>query len=327
MSPRSFSRREALRTSIVAGLAVASGRPRRLLSARQSLTPVNFQVPARACDCHVHIFGDTARFPFSPARTYTPPPALVPDLLARHRLLHMDRVVVVQPSVYGTDNSCTLDALKQLGARARGVAVIATDTSEAVLDAMHRQGVRGIRINLGTAGVTDPEVARQRLRDAIARVKNRRWHIQMFTQLSVVEALRAELEASPVPIVFDHFAQAQGGLGVQQPGFATLVNLVRTGKAFVKISAPYLCSTKAPDYEDMQTLARALVDANPMQILWGSNWPHPDSTPVAGRAATDIAAPLAIDEGHILNLLPAWIPDANRRQTVLVDNPAKLYEF
>jgi predicted TIM-barrel fold metal-dependent hydrolase len=327
MSTRSISRRDALFGSIVAGLAVASGHPRRVLSAQPSLTPVNFQVPPRACDCHVHIFGETAKFPFSPGRTYTPPPALVPDLLARHRVLHMDRVVVVQPSVYGTDNSCTLDALQQLGSRARGVAVIAADTSEAALDAMHRQGVRGIRINLGTAGVTDPEVARQRLRDAIARVKNRRWHIQMFTQLSVVEALKADLAASPVPVVFDHFAQAQGSAGVQQPGFATLVNLVGTAKAFVKISAPYLCSTKAPDYEDMQPLARALVDANPRQILWGSNWPHPDSTAVAGRAATAIAPPLAIDEGHVLNLLPAWVPDASRRQMILVDNPARLYEF
>ena len=322
-----LSRRDILIGSAAAGAAALMRHPKVFADSTQSITAVNFDVPAGACDSHVHVFGDPKRFPFSPARTYTPEPALVEELRAHLRALHMERVVIIQPSVYGIDNSCTLDALRQLGARARGIAVIDARTSDDALDGMHRDGIRGIRINLGTAGVTDPAVARQRLWDAIQRVTGRRWHIQMFTQLSVIEAVSGDIRAASVPVVFDHFGQAQGALGVQQPGFATLLNLVRTGKAYVKISAPYLCSTRAPDYPDMLPLARALIAANPERILWGANWPHPDSSQVPGRAATDIAPPLPIDDGRVFNQLAVWAPDAAQRKAILVDNPSRLYGF
>src|SRR5439155_7168425 len=127
----------------------------------QPATKVNFDVPAGACDCHVHIFGDPQRYPFFSGRVYTPETASVAELRALHQALHMDRVVIVQPSVYGTDNSCTLDAVKQLGSRARGVAVIDETTSHLALDDMHRGGIRGIRLNLETAGMTHPSDARR----------------------------------------------------------------------------------------------------------------------------------------------------------------------
>jgi predicted TIM-barrel fold metal-dependent hydrolase len=321
------SRREMLVTSASAGAAFLLRRTTAFGQQGSSQTPVNFQVPAGACDCHVHIFGDVKRFPFFAGRTYTPPAASISDLRARHQLLHMERVVIIQPSVYGTDNACTLDALQQLGPRARAVAVVDANISDAALDSMHRQGVRGIRINLGTAGVTDPNVARQRVREAAQRLKGRPWHVQLFTQLSVVEALSDDLDASPVPLVFDHFAQAQGALGVGQPGFATLLNLVRSGKAYVKISGPYLCSRQAPDYADMQPLARALIEANPQRILWGSNWPHPNPPQTPPRTATDITPPWPIDDGRVLNQLAVWVPGADQRKAILVDNPARLYAF
>jgi predicted TIM-barrel fold metal-dependent hydrolase len=133
------------------------------------LTPINFKVPARACDCHTHIFGDTGRFPFSPARTYTPEPATVDEMRKLHRALHTERVVIVQPSVYGTDNACLVDAIKQLGSGARGIAVIDDQTSEATLDEMYRAGIRGIRLNLQTAFQADPALARQRFQSAVER--------------------------------------------------------------------------------------------------------------------------------------------------------------
>ena len=290
-------------------------------------TRVNFGVPPGACDCHTHIFGDPARYPFAPTRTYTPEPALVEDLRAVHKALGVSRVVIVQPSVYGTDNTCTLDAIKQLGSSARGIAVIADDTAEAELDRMQGAGIRGIRLNLETAGVTDPAAARQRFERAAGRVKRRGWHIQINTRPAVIEGVGDLVKASGVPVVFDHFGGAQASLGVQQPGFATLLDLVRSGNAYVKISAPYSLSKAAPDYLEVAPLARALVAANPQRILWGTNWPHPDSARVPGRTPTDIAPLQPIDDGRVFNLLPTWVPDAATRKIILVDNPARLYGF
>jgi predicted TIM-barrel fold metal-dependent hydrolase len=143
----------------------------------------------------------------------------------------------------------------------------------------------------------------------------------------VIEGIKDLVTAAPMPIVFDHFGGAQGPQGVDQPGFSTLLNLVRTGKAYVKISAPYRSSTQAPDYSDVTPLAKALIAANPQRMLWGSDWPHPDSTQVPGRMVTDSAPLWQIDDGRIFNLHPAWAPDAALRKTILVENPARLYGF
>jgi predicted TIM-barrel fold metal-dependent hydrolase len=145
--------------------------------------------------------------------------------------------------------------------------------------------------------------------------------------MAVIEALKDLVVAAPVPIVFDHFGGAQASMGIGQPGFSTLLDLVQKGKAYVKVSAPYRSSTEAPDYPDAAPLAKALIAANPGRVLWGTDWPHPDSAPTASRKATDLAPRLKVDDGSILNLLPVWAPDAATRTRILVDNPAKLYGF
>jgi predicted TIM-barrel fold metal-dependent hydrolase len=235
--------------------------------------------------------------------------------------------VIVQPSVYGTDNACTLDAIRQLGPSARGVAVIDDNTPESTLDEMSRAGVRGMRLNLETGGVTDPAVARQRFQRAVERIRHRNWHIQIYTRLRVVEGIKDLVGEAAVPVVFDHFGGAQASLGIQQAGFEALLDLVRTGKAYVKMSAPYLASTQTPDYPDVTPLARALVAANPERLVWATNWPHPDSSQVPGRKATDIAPLRPIDDGRMFNRLAVWVPDPAQRKTILVENPARLYGF
>jgi predicted TIM-barrel fold metal-dependent hydrolase len=321
-----LSRREALVTA-AATCAAAVIRPWTTLlpSASYPVTPVKFDVPAGACDCHVHIFGDPQRFPFSSSRTYTPQLASVEELRVLHRSLRTDRVVVVNPSVYGTDNSCTLDAVKQLGSRARAVAVIDDKTPEAALDDMDRAGVRGIRINLETSGQADQAVARQRFEAGVERIQGRKnWHIQVYARLSVIEATADLVEAAPMPVVFDHFGGAKAALGVAQQGFETLLKLLRSGKAYVKISGAYRSSTLGPDYPDVVPLAKALVAENPQRILWGTDWPHPSQVP---GQKTEISPPLQIDDGHLFNQLTIWAPDAAMRTTILVENPARLYGF
>jgi predicted TIM-barrel fold metal-dependent hydrolase len=293
-------------------------------AASQPNTPVNFKVPPGACDCHVHIFGDPQRFPFAPTRTYTPEAATVDELRNVHRALHLDRVVVIQASVYGTDNSCTLDAIKQLGPRARGIAVIDEKTSAAELDRMNRGGIRGVRINLGTAGQDDPAYARDRLLKTLKQIGGRPWHIQMYVALQVIAAIEKQLTTATVPIVFDHFGGAKAVLGVQQPGMTSLLRLLQTGKAYVKISGAYRASS-APDYQDAAPLAKVFVAANPERVLWGSDWPHPDTA--TGREPTDVSPLLPIDDGRMLNFFASWVPNAAKRKMILVDNPAKLYAF
>jgi predicted TIM-barrel fold metal-dependent hydrolase len=291
-------------------------------------TPVSFTPPAGACDCHVHVFPDPAKFPFWGGRGYTPPIATADHLLALQKAMGLDRVVIVQPSVYGTDNGATLDGLRQLGPRrARGVAVIGADTTPQALDAMHGAGIRGIRVNLETGGITDPAAAARILDDAVARIQGRPWHLQVYARLPVVAALQERLSALPMPVVFDHFAGAQAAQGVDQPGFAAVLGLVRTGRAYVKISGAYRASDEAPDYPAVAPLARALVAANPERIVWGSDWPHPDSAVLAGRKPIDIAPPMPVDDGRVLNLLLDWVPGEAMRRAILVDNPARLYGF
>jgi len=298
-----------------------------LATASQPSTPVNFDVPAGATDCHTHIHGDPTKFPFFAGRAYTPELASPEEMSALHKALHIERVVIVTPSVYGPDNSATLFGIKARGATARGVAVIDDKTPESDLDAMNAAGFRGIRLNLATGGTSDPNVGRQRLQAAIERVKARNWHVQMFTSLAMISAIKDIVAASPVPVVFDHFGGALGALGPEQPGFADLLALVRSGKAYVKISGAYRASKVGPDFPDLVPLAQALIAANSDRIIWGTDWPHPNSTTPPGNKPTDLTPLFQIDDGRLFNQLPVWAPDAAIRKKILVDNPAQLYGF
>src|ERR1700692_4616192 len=320
-----LTRRGVLLASIAAGVTM----PNRdaLAKASQPSTPVNFDVPAGACDCHTHIHGDPEKFPFFAGRVYTPDLASPEEMSAQHKALRIERVVIVTPSVYGTDNSATLFGMKARGASARGVAVIDDKTPESDLDAMEKAGIRGIRLNLATGGVSDPAVGRPRFQAAVDRVKSRNWHIQLFTGLAMISAIKDLVAVSPVPVVFDHFGGAQAALGPEQPGFSDLLELVKSGKAYVKISGAYRASKLGPDYADAAPLARALIAANSDRIVWGTDWPHPNSVTPSGRKPSDVTALFQIDDGRLLNQLPAWAPEASIRKKILVDNPTQLYGF
>ncbi len=319
------TRRDILASAIAAGTLISS----RVLygKAAQPATAVNFDVPQHACDCHTHIFGDVAKFPLSPDRVYTPETASPEEMSALHRALHIERVVIVTPSIYGTDNSATLYGMNARGPSARGVAVIDDKTPESDLDAMGKAGVRGIRINSATGGINDPVLVGRRFQVAAERLKTRNWHIQMYTNLGVISGIKNLIQASPVAVVFDHFGGAQASLGVAQPGFSDLVELVRSGQAYVKISGAYIASSQVSDYADVTPLAKALISANADYVIWGSDWPHPDTRLDFRRPPTEVTPLRQIDDGRLLNQLTVWAPDPAIRKKILVDNPARLYGF
>jgi predicted TIM-barrel fold metal-dependent hydrolase len=283
------------RREVLAGAAAAAAMlrmPSAFAKASQPSTPVNFDVPAGACDCHTHIHAP--QFPYFDGR------------------------------VYGTDNRPTLLGMQARGADARGVAVIDDKTSESELDAMGKAGMKGIRLNLATGGTNDPTVAGKRFQAAAERMKSRNWHVQVNTSLAVIAALKDMFAASPVTLVFDHYGNARPEDGPQQPGFDALVELVRSGVAYVKISVNGAGRT---DYSGFAPLAKALIAANQDRILWGTNWPHPNSRTPAGRKPTELTPVFQVDDGLVLNQLPLWAPDAAIRRKILVDNPARVYGF
>jgi predicted TIM-barrel fold metal-dependent hydrolase len=319
-----ITRREALTRTLAGGCLLSS---RSLFAkAAQPATKVNFAVPANACDSHTHIFGDLARFPMWSGRSFTPETALPSEMARMHRALHIARVVIVTPSIYRTDNSATLDAIKERGATARGIAVIDETTPERDLDMMNAGGIRGIRLNLVTTGQVTLEGVRKRFQAAAVRIRRLGWHVQIYSTLELAAGLKDLVADSPVPVVFDHFASAQAAKGVDQPGFGDIVALVKSGKAYVKISGAYRIATP-PDYADAAPLAKALIAANADRVLWGTDWPHPNAVVPPGGKTTDVLPLMQVDDGKLLNLLPAWAPDAALRKKILVDNPARLYGF
>lgn len=287
---------------------------------------VGFALPPGACDCHVHVFGPVDRFPYWSARVYTPGAASVEDLIALHDHLGIQRVVIVQPSPYGTDNAVTLDALRRLGDRARGVAVIDPEISDAKLDAMDDAGVRGVRVNLATNGIDDPEAAWSLLSATAARVAPLGWHVQCFASLPLLSQLHDRLAKLPTTLVLDHFAGARAALGPNQKGLAAVLDLLRRDRTYIKISGGYRSST-LPNWDDAGEIARALIAARSDRVVWGTDWPHPGGRRYEGEAIYQIEPFIKIDDGAALRRLRDWAGDVLRLRRILVDNPARLYGF
>lgn len=281
--------------------------------------------PPLACDCHTHVIGPKGDYPLAGERPYTPGDATLGELEAMLAGIGVSRVVIVQPSIYGADNRCTLDATVKLGDRARAVVVPAETADGASLDAMHRAGARGVRINLASIGLRDPAEARRRIAVAVGQCERNGWHLQLFTEPATIEALAADLKGLPVPVVVDHF----GLLSPAERGTAgerVLCDLLSSGKAWVKLSGTDRLKPEGLEAETAD-LARRLFAANPQQAVWGSDWPH---TPAHPGGSLPIEAELpnrAMDDGALVGLVARWFADETEQRAVLVDNPARLYDF
>jgi predicted TIM-barrel fold metal-dependent hydrolase len=289
----------------------------------RSMAAAAIAMPPGAVDCHNHIMGPQAKYPYAADRVYTPPEATVADLKALRARIGTARNVLVTPSVYGTDNSCLVDALSELQGTARGIAVLPLNVSDGELRRLDNAGVKGIRISLGGTGRYDADSAAKAMASFSPRFFKLGWNIEIVGNLDTVVQLERAIAASQVPVVLDHFGGANGD-GANQAGFDKLLELVRARNTFVKLSAPYNRSGKA-DYSDMLPLARALIEAGPDRMLWGTNWPHPDQ--IKGRPISEVTPYHVIDNEGLVRLLAEWCPDAAMRKTILVDTPARLYRF
>ncbi|HZD88997.1 MAG TPA: amidohydrolase family protein [Pseudolabrys sp.] len=280
--------------------------------------------PPGACDCHVHVIGPKPRYPLAPDHQYTPMDAPVNELAAMLKRLGLDRVVIVQPSFYGTDNACTLDGMGAVGSAARGVAVLPDSVAHAELDRLHGQGVRGLRVNIASDGGAALDTIKMRLEAAAAHCAVHGWHVQIFVAAEALEPLSPILRGLPVDTVIDHFGLVSPAR--DNGARAALLRLVESGNVWVKISGAY---RMADDYRDPRIgpLARALCAANPERIVWGSDWPH---TPRHDQRGPDRDVPVPfqdIDPADLLALVPRWLEDDALVHRVLVDNPARLYGF
>jgi predicted TIM-barrel fold metal-dependent hydrolase len=279
--------------------------------------------PAGAADCHVHVIGPKARYPLVKDRRYTPMDAPTAELAAMLARLSLDRVVLVQPSFYATDNTCMLDCMAEL-AGARGVAVLPADVPGSTLDDLHRRGIRGLRVNIATAGGGALDVMRRDIAAAAKLCARNGWHVQIFVPCSVLAPLAPTLRALPVPTVIDHFGLVTPD--DESGALNDLLGLLESGSTWVKISGAYRIAADPFDPR-IDPLARRIVAANPERVVWGSDWPHTPKHDLRKPGEAEELPFQDIDTKGLLALVPRWLQDDALVRRVLVTNPQRLYDF
>ncbi len=274
--------------------------------------------PAGAVDCHAHVCGPDMVFPSADERIYTPPDATLAQYNSLLAMLGIDRAVVVQPSVYGSDNRAMLTALKSSPQKFRGVAVLDPDLqkiSDAQLEQLHATGVRGLRCNIVDVADKSAGLPINELTALAQRIAPLGWHLELLMHVNEYPDLYKTFNRFPVDLVFGHFGYSHAKHGVSDKGFVGLLNLMKDQKAWIKMTGPYrICDGNLP-YADMRPFNDAVIAANPKQLIWGSDWPH---VMVKKQMPHD---------ADLCELLGSWVSDESLRKSILVDNPCMLYDF
>ena len=270
------------------------------------------RIPGGATDCHSHVIGPARQYPFVADRSYTPPDALLTDYLHMLRTLGLERAVLVQPSMHGSDNTVMMSALAAAGIDMRAIVVIPPDIGERDLITLHERGARGVRINLIYSG---GNVGIGAATEMAARIRDFGWHLELLADVSQIADSLPALSKISVPLVFDHFGHMPAGRGVASSGFMALLEMVRRGSTWVKLSGAYRIAGGDFPYSDARSLCDALVEANADRMLWGTDWPH-----------TVCPYPMPND-GDLLDLICEWLADDDLIKKVLVANPSSLYRF
>jgi 2-pyrone-4,6-dicarboxylate lactonase len=274
--------------------------------------PPRNPLPAGTVDCHFHVFGPAGRWPYAPDRSYTPPDSSLADYEKLADTFGITRAVIVQPSPYGMDNQRSLEAMAQSRLPMRAVLVLNTDVSDNELIEYNLLGVRGVRINLlfgAGLAITAADALANRIRDL-------GWHLQFLADVSAIEDLPTLVRRLRVPVVFDHLGHVPTYKGVNDAGFQNLLALVREGLAWVKLSGLYRSTgLDVTPYDDTKPFIDALIAANPQQLVWGTDWPHP---------SIKVVMP---DDTDLTDQFNDWVTDSSLRQAIMVRNPERLYGF
>jgi 2-pyrone-4,6-dicarboxylate lactonase len=278
----------------------------------ERLTRPSFSVPIGACDVHMHVFGPLGRYPHVAEPHYTLPDGKLEHYQGLMQVLDIDRFVIVQPSFYGVDNRCLLDALAKAGPAARGVVMVEDDVTIPELQRLHKAGARGIRLDLFKRANWPREDIKAYIRDTVQKVKALDWHLQFYAPGYVVRDLVDFLADIEIPFVIDHMGYMLAEDGLTEADFKRLLDLMTDGHCYLKLSGPYRIA-KEKGYAAVADVAKAIVAQEPRRALWGSDWPH---IPQSSR-----------DTGELLNLLVDWAPNADDRKRILVDNPLRLFDF
>jgi 2-pyrone-4,6-dicarboxylate lactonase len=277
------------------------------------------RAPALSCDAHFHVFGDAERYPArDPKLRYKPPFAPLEDYLEQADELGFERFVFVQPSAYGRDNRCMLDAMRVVGSRCRGIVDIDEHVPDAELSRLHALGVRGVRINISPVHPREPGLAERlipRVRRFEARFAEMGWQLDFLLPGWLTAEMMPVLRTLKVDFTLAHMGMFLARDGVDQPGFQQLLGLLRhgEGRCWVKLTGVYRMS-QAPGFADAAPLAKALVEAAPDRLVWGSDYPHLSFADKVGST-------------ELYKLLATWAPDEATRRMILVDNPARLFGF
>ena len=271
-----------------------------------------FRMPQGACDCHAHVFGPQERYPFAADRNYTPEDCTADQYASLLDVLGISRAVLVQGGPHGTDNRVTVDAIRRLGERCRGVAVIPSGLPANERRALHDAGIRGVRMSTVVRGGD----GFAHLENLAADCDELGWHMLLHMHHSdeLVE-LAPRLRNVKAPFVLDHLARVRGDEGVDSVGFRTMMSLLDTDRCWVKLASLYRLSSQPYPHEDMLPMIHRVVAARPDRMIWGTNWPHPIHK-----------GPMPND-GDLVDLIPMWVPDPDHQRRMLVANPAALYGF
>lgn len=283
-----------------------------MMSTSTGSAPERWQPPAQSTDCHVHVYDE--KYPFARSANLRPTGAALYDYLRFRAELGLERTVLVQPSSYGTDNRCLLDALARMGNDARGVAVISAEVSDEELRRMDGLGVRGVRFNL-----TRPAgPGTQTMRELCARIAPLGWHVQLHTMGDVLPMLADDLDALENDVVIDHLGRIDPSAGMTHPAAKVIGELLAGGRCWIKLSGAYHDTTDPGRYRDTVQMARAWFKQAPDRCVWGTDWPHPSA--MAGEK------PLP-DDRALLELVPTITGSDAATVTLMVHNPARLYGF
>ncbi|MFL2547293.1 MAG: amidohydrolase family protein [Candidatus Rariloculaceae bacterium] len=273
------------------------------------------ELPKLSCDSHMHICGPISVYDYAADRIYTPPDALLDDYLRLSAALGLQRVVFVQPSIYGTDNAAMLDAMRDCHIENRGIAVVDASVSRTQLQDLNELGVRGIRFNLVDVAKKTTQLPIEPIRQLADRIEEFGWHIELLIHVDDHPNLDELFSGLPVDLVVGHLGYFRPQRRTDDEGFRSLCRLMQSGRAWTKLTGPYRVSTEPLPYSNVEAFARTLVQEAPERVIWGSDWPH---VMMKGEMPND---------GDLLDLLFDWVPDAAARQRILVDNAAELYDF